>query len=52
MRMIPSEMMIVNADGLTMLNARMISAIAPDASAGTGALRSGASAGCPGSTRW
>ena len=29
MRMIPSEMMIVNADGLTMLKARMISAIDP-----------------------
>ncbi len=28
--MIPSEMMIVNADGFTMLNARMISAIVPE----------------------
>ena len=39
MRMIPIEMMIVKADGFTMLNARMISAIVPDASAGTTGTR-------------
>ena len=38
-RMIPSETMIVNADGFTMLNARMISAIPPERSAGTTGTR-------------